>query len=136
MEQGNIESKRTLHAQISCKKTTWMKEVGDQAARLKMCELDSIDLGFCPLAEFLLAKSTGYFTTRLSVSMILAVSENVCSIERDLRELTYTSNLTKGLSRRANINVLLTLKINCRSPETNWDGPGGTNSAHRKQKFV
>lgn len=58
-------------------------------------------------------------------------------IEQHLRELTYTSNLTKGLSRRANINVLLTLKINCRSPQTNWDEPGGTRSAHSKQqKFV
>jgi len=74
--QINIESKRTLHAQISCKTTTWMKEVGDQGARLKRCELDSNDLGFCPLAEFLLAKSTGSFTTRRSVSMIQTVSEN------------------------------------------------------------
>jgi len=135
--QENIESKRTLHAQISCKTTTWMKEVGDQGARLKRCELDSNDLGFCPLAEFLLAKSTGSFTTRRSVSMIQTVSENVCSIERNLRELIYTSNLTKGLSRRANINVLLTLKINCRSPQTNSDEPGRTRSAHREQqKFL
>lgn len=108
-------------------------EVGDQGARLKMCELDSIDLGFCPLAEFLMAKYTSSFTTRRCVSMILLVSENVCSIERNLRKLTYTSNLTKGLSRRANINVLLTLKINCR-PQTNWDEPGGTRCAHRKQQ--
>ena len=137
MEQGNVESKRSLYAQFSCKKTTWMKEVGDQGARLKMCERDSNDLRFCPLVEFLLAKSTGSFTTRRSVSMIQAVNENVSSIEQNLRELTYTSNLTKGLSRRANINVLPTLKINCRSPQTNWDKPGGTRSAHSKQqKFV
>jgi hypothetical protein len=74
--QGNIKSKRTLHAQISCKTTTWMKGVGDQVASLKRCELDSIDLGFCPLAEFLLAESRGSFTTRRSVSMIQAVGEN------------------------------------------------------------
>jgi hypothetical protein len=119
MGHGNIESKRTLHVQISRKTTTWMKEVGDQGARLKRCGLDSIDLGFCPLAEFLMAESTGSFTTRRSVSMIQAVSENVRSIERNLRELTYTSNLTKALCRRANTNVSLTLKINCRSPQTN-----------------
>jgi len=75
MGQGNIESKRTLHAQIWCTTTTLMK-VEDQVASLKRCELDSIDLGFCPLAEFLLAESTGSFTTRRSVSMIQAVGEN------------------------------------------------------------
>jgi len=51
-------------------------KVEDQVASLKRCELDSIDLGFCPLAEFLLAESTGSFTTRRSVSMIQAVGEN------------------------------------------------------------
>lgn len=61
-----------------------MKEVGDQGERLNMCELDSIDLGFCPLAEFLLAKSTGSFTIRRSVSIIQAVIENVCIIEQNL----------------------------------------------------
>jgi hypothetical protein len=68
--------------------------------------------------------------------MIEAVSGNVCSIERNLPELIYTSNLTKGLSRRANINVLLTLKINCRSPHTKWDEAGGTRSAHRKKTEI
>ena len=135
--QGNTESKRTLHAEISCKTTTWMMDVGGLGARLKKCELDSTDLGFCPLVEFLLIKSTGSFTTRRSVSMIKTVCENAGSIERNLRELIYTSNLTKGVSRRAKINVLLTLKINCRSPQINWDEPGGTRIAHRKQqKFV
>jgi len=135
MGQGKTESKRTLHVEISCKSTTWMKEVGDRVAILKRSELDSTDLGFCPLTEFRLAKPTGSFTSRWTVSMIRAVSENVCRIERNLRELTHTSNLTKGLSRRANINVLLTLKINCRSPQTNWDEQGGARSAHRKQQI-
>jgi hypothetical protein len=137
MGQRNIESKRTLHVQISCKTTTWMKKVWDQVASLKCANWIQLIWDSAHWRNFYwLNLQAPLPHAGLSV-WYTGGGRKLCSVERNLRELIHTSNLTKGLSRRANINALLILKINCRSPQTNCDAQEGTRSAHRKQqKFV